>query len=220
MKSQKGFSVIEGLLILVIVGLLGGTGWYVWDSKKNSDKSLNTAAQTEIKTGAGTKTGQKDPTADWTAYSNKPGEYSLKYPSTWFRPNNEEFCTPELLMLGPTVDSTGKCASEAFGQISVTSVPGDYRTVNNFEDKYYKDIEKKSVEIGAVKGERLTGIAHCQEASKDDCALNTPDGTKEVKYIFYTNNRTYVATYRQWENHQDVLSDFDLMVTKTLKFSS
>lgn len=32
--NQKGFSAIEGILVLVIVGLIGFVGWYVWQSNK------------------------------------------------------------------------------------------------------------------------------------------------------------------------------------------
>lgn len=39
--KQKGFTVIEGLLLLVIVGILGFTGWYVWHSKVTSESSYN-----------------------------------------------------------------------------------------------------------------------------------------------------------------------------------
>jgi Tfp pilus assembly protein PilV len=41
-KKQKGFSVIEGLLILVIVGILGGVGYYVWNSSKASPEDSST----------------------------------------------------------------------------------------------------------------------------------------------------------------------------------
>lgn len=43
MRKSFGFTAVEGLLILVIVGILGFTGWYVWNSKQNTDKT-NTAA--------------------------------------------------------------------------------------------------------------------------------------------------------------------------------
>jgi hypothetical protein len=46
MKKQpktKGFSTIEGLLILVIVLILGGVGWYVWHSTKSTNEILNNA---------------------------------------------------------------------------------------------------------------------------------------------------------------------------------
>jgi cytoskeletal protein RodZ len=45
-KTQKGFTVIEGLLILVIVGLIGFVGWYVYQAKQATDENLNTAAST------------------------------------------------------------------------------------------------------------------------------------------------------------------------------
>lgn len=39
--KQKGFTVIEGILLLVIVGILGFTGWYVWHSRVTSESSYN-----------------------------------------------------------------------------------------------------------------------------------------------------------------------------------
>lgn len=52
MQNFGGFTLIEGLLILVIAGLLGGTGWYVWrvhnktaNSFTNAGSSNNSAAK-------------------------------------------------------------------------------------------------------------------------------------------------------------------------------
>ncbi len=45
-NSQKGFAVLEGLLILVIIGIIGGTGWYVIHSKNQTDQTLTAAAST------------------------------------------------------------------------------------------------------------------------------------------------------------------------------
>lgn len=42
-NNQKGFGVVEGLLIIVIVGLLGFVGWYVWHSKQSTDNTYNAA---------------------------------------------------------------------------------------------------------------------------------------------------------------------------------
>lgn len=40
-KKQNGFSAIEGLLLLIITGILGFTGWYVWHGKNNANKSYS-----------------------------------------------------------------------------------------------------------------------------------------------------------------------------------
>src|SRR5262249_53344198 len=40
-QKQKGFGAVEALLILVIIGMLGFTGWYVWHAKQTADKTLS-----------------------------------------------------------------------------------------------------------------------------------------------------------------------------------
>jgi len=46
--KQKGFTAIEGLLLLIIVGIIGFTGWYVWHAKRSADKTLDVAASENI----------------------------------------------------------------------------------------------------------------------------------------------------------------------------
>ncbi len=52
-KDSSGFSPVEAILVLVIVGLIGYVGWYVAHAKHAADKTLNTAASTTA--GASTK---------------------------------------------------------------------------------------------------------------------------------------------------------------------
>jgi len=33
-KNQSGFSIIEILIVVVILGLISGAGWYAWQAKK------------------------------------------------------------------------------------------------------------------------------------------------------------------------------------------
>lgn len=42
-KSQKGFALLEGLLILIIIAIVGGTGYYVLRSKNQTKETLNAA---------------------------------------------------------------------------------------------------------------------------------------------------------------------------------
>ena len=39
---NQGFAIVETLLVVIILGLIGFTGWYVWHSKNAADKTLNT----------------------------------------------------------------------------------------------------------------------------------------------------------------------------------
>jgi Tfp pilus assembly protein PilE len=47
-KYQDGFSLVEGLLIVIIVGMLGGVGYYVWHSQKQVDKTYSQTANSTV----------------------------------------------------------------------------------------------------------------------------------------------------------------------------
>src|SRR5438876_1797095 len=119
MKSQKGFTALEGLLILAIVGILGFTGWYVWNAHNKTSDTLTNADSANSSVAKYSKKTTKDPTADWVAYSNKDGVFSLKYPKTWATASNPSLCSKGILLLGADSKSVGACGSENFGQISI-----------------------------------------------------------------------------------------------------
>lgn len=45
-RGQKGFSTVEGLLVLIIILLIGFIGYYVYHTSKNANATYNSAAQT------------------------------------------------------------------------------------------------------------------------------------------------------------------------------
>ena len=45
--NQQGFSPVEAVLVLVIVGLVGFTGWYVLHSQKSVDKNLTSTSSSQ-----------------------------------------------------------------------------------------------------------------------------------------------------------------------------
>lgn len=77
-RSQKGFGVVEGIFILVVVGILGFVGWYVWQSKNNTDNTLNVADST-----SNSATKSPDPYSGWKQYCSKLGNVCFKYPTNW-----------------------------------------------------------------------------------------------------------------------------------------
>jgi hypothetical protein len=54
-KTQKGFAVLEGLLLLVVVGMIAGSGWYAFHSKHQTDKILSQSEKTSQSTPAASK---------------------------------------------------------------------------------------------------------------------------------------------------------------------
>lgn len=49
-KTSRGFAALEGLLILIIIAIISGTGYFVWHSKQQTDKALNDAAKSSQST--------------------------------------------------------------------------------------------------------------------------------------------------------------------------
>ena len=47
-NNQQGFAVVEGVLILVVVAILGFTGWYVIRANGNAKDTLSLAAGTNV----------------------------------------------------------------------------------------------------------------------------------------------------------------------------
>ncbi|MES2971321.1 MAG: hypothetical protein V4702_03310 [Patescibacteria group bacterium] len=222
MKRQSGFGIIQVLLVIVVIGLIGGTSWYVFQARKKTNQSLqNTAnSQNDPLTAEPKKEASKtdvDPTADWISYTNKVGVFSLKYPKTWATASAPELCTEELVLLGGNSSSVGKCATESFGQMYVVSSIGDNRTDLALDTKHYPDVKTAVANADGVTGTRSEGA---YKSSAEDVLTQYADGTKVVRYVFYaTNGRTYAATYAQTDGFPDVLADFETMVTKTLKFN-
>lgn len=213
-NNQKGFGPIEALLILILLGIVGAAGWYVILAKNDTYKSFDSAAETEVKIESKTESNeQKDPTADWVAYSNKEGKFSLQYPPNWIKSSNP--CSDDSIDFGPTPETNGNCSTYTSAQISLWSVKGKYSDTIIY-GVGFKNVEKEILIVAGVEGERQIGIAE----NESERGHSDPDGTKSVRYIFHTNDRIYVAAYNQRPSYPDVLADFDLMVTKTLKFSA
>jgi hypothetical protein len=226
--NQKGFSVLEVSLILIIISMIGGTGYYVFQSRqKTNDNLSSTPSQVEQKSAP-----IETSTAGWQLAKSSAGQFSVKYPKGWVQPSNRDLCDADVLArgiyVGPTSEDVLKCATENFGQIGITSTEGDHQIDSDFsQDPGFASVQQKVVTVDGVKGKRVQGIAGASPGGEGDFSQQAQfsgsyaDGTLVVKYIFYANNNTYVASYQQSKtglHSQDVLSIFDTMVTKTLKF--
>lgn len=73
-KDQRGVSTLEVILIIIIVGIIGGVGWYVYHTKQNSDKSLDQATSTSQNAGphfAKPKSDKSSPSSATSTTTNK-----------------------------------------------------------------------------------------------------------------------------------------------------
>jgi hypothetical protein len=217
--NQKGIAFAQTLLIVIALGLVGGTGYYVYHANQTASKTLDSASQNnqpdKIKH---KKAASSDPTAAWTSYKSPQGQFSLKYPTAWQQPSAPGGCASNslnrTLSLGPDANSVAKCGTDNLSQIMVTGTAAAPQS----EDTRYDPIARKDVVVDGVKGQRITG-----KTTKASTGLGGyPIDTIVITYLFSTKGYNYTATYIQTPAgqgpSQDVQADFDLMITKTLKF--
>lgn len=79
MNTQKGFAVLESLLILVIIAIIGGTGYYVWHAKKYAYNTYDTTTSSAINA---PDTSQGAPSG-WKEYTNTEAGLRFNYPADW-----------------------------------------------------------------------------------------------------------------------------------------
>lgn len=81
-RNQSGFSVIEVVMAIVIVGLLGVVGWMYWTNIGNGTTNTHTATTQETETK--TKTPAPTPTPlPLKTYKLKTQPLAFDYPATW-----------------------------------------------------------------------------------------------------------------------------------------
>jgi hypothetical protein len=217
--DQKGFSAVEAIIILVVVAVLGLGGWYAWKKQdtKDTPKTKTSQAQSKSTDPKAAKREAHDPTAEWATYANAAAKFSFKHPKTWVFADNPEACTEGLVLFASDHTALGTCASESGGQMMVMGTDGDVRGSYKLGQGYltdYTDVTEAAVTADGVTGTKQTAIASGQEG-----VGILPDGTKVVQYAFYVNGKTYVAKYTQRSTYPAALSDFEVLVSQTLKFS-
>jgi prepilin-type N-terminal cleavage/methylation domain-containing protein len=87
-NNQKGFSVVEVLIVIVIVGLIGAVGWLVMDRQNNkaAQTSDSQTAQQEDNQEQAVDENQDEKSVvpeGWTKYEFKAGSVSFAYPNEW-----------------------------------------------------------------------------------------------------------------------------------------
>lgn len=220
--NSKGFGLIECLLIFVIVGLIGGAGYYVYNAQKNTNETLDNTGNSELVLKEQEKEQKSeepvDPTANWVEYTDPAGKYSLKYPKDWTTAKNQNICSPSLLLLGVKLDNgkstAGICASEDGGQMHVAA-HGNTNTQNfSLSASEYDDYTSEEVTVAGASGTRQAGVV----SKEPKFGLGPSKGTVTVRYVLTKGGSTYVLNYGQRPaGHPDVKADFELMVNQTFE---
>lgn len=216
MKNQKGFTVVAILLAVIALILFGGAGYYVYDSNKADTKPAASSSD-QASSNSSPSEPQKDPTINWNIYKDRNGLYEFKHPAAWTFAKNLDLCNPGLVLFGANTESTGACASDGAGQMSIEARKGDLlRSDYELLENQYKDIKSESVNVSGVAGLKQLGTFNPAE----EVFVGPASGDKKLIYIFQDKGYTYAVSYYFPKDgrYPDVQSDFEILVNKTLKF--
>jgi hypothetical protein len=111
-RNQKGFGAVEGLLFLILLSILGFTGYYVYHTSKNTNSTYNNAAKASNSTQQPTSSPNKFVFKELGVQVQLPSALmGLKY--TVFQSDNGN---PNLALSTPEfVDALNKCDPTTVG---------------------------------------------------------------------------------------------------------
>jgi hypothetical protein len=111
-SDQKGFSAVEGLLVVLILVVIGAVGYMVYHNNHKTKASVSTTASTKPASTAKTTT-PPDPYAGWQSYSDS--HVSFKYPSGWQIGNGDKYATVGIGVTSPNFTSTAFTTADNAG---------------------------------------------------------------------------------------------------------
>lgn len=69
--SQSGFGILPALLLIVIICIIGATGWYVYKATKSTKSTLNNVASSQTTVQTSTTSSKGAPSTQQTVSANK-----------------------------------------------------------------------------------------------------------------------------------------------------
>lgn len=187
--NQKGFGAVETLLIIVILGLLGGVGWYVYQSQnKHNQKDQPASTTNEYKK----EPEVKDETADWLSFTPDSKLYTVKLPDGWTFDHQNDECdcllSKTLISKKGTLATIEKVQGGRDGGVGYfIAVDQTDKSAERFADQYTK--------IGEFKTAGLTGTKYMYEQTTEPEGIGLPKGSKEYVYYFIKDGKGIYISY-------------------------
>ncbi|MDB5170524.1 MAG: hypothetical protein JWO35_218 [Candidatus Saccharibacteria bacterium] len=209
-KNQDGFSAVETVLILVIVGLIGFVGWYVYNSKNKSDATLDQASKSS-QTSTPTKKTDAESAVKLSETYTDPSGFTLKYPADW------QFAAKG----SKSADGQGEFGSNEFvskanyqANSNASILMLDTDTTTATAEQYAKDFfANKESDVVNSKSSKTNGY--------DTQTVNhkSPTGSPTVYTIFVVSKGKVVQfSYFNDEAEKDNVPIYEA-ITRSIKFA-
>lgn len=194
--SQKGFSVIAGLIVIVALTLVGGVGYYIYhnDKDKKTDSSA-TSPTNDQSSKAEEKSSSSEPVNDgWKTYTSTTQKISFEYPEGWFVREDSE--TNRIYV------------SNHQGEFNKDNMPDDYQqlwlsTWNQEATAENESSVKNGSPNGREAGPITKGTIKAGEVTMNTYEYQTLGGSTLQAFwtandkMYYATNSTEIGTQQQ-----------------------
>lgn len=190
-RNQRGFGAVEGLLFLILLSILGFTGYYVYHAKNNANSTYTTTAKTgsdtPISSAWQTYNGEVSDQAQNPAVEADQIAYTFQYPSSW-----------KFYPIGTEMTSGGQTSSISFQEIgpsqnSDKSIRFNSVTSSKNAKDYYTAIAgDQSKQVGPIwqgVGDATTRAGYSGYTTKLDASTGT------VYETYISNNKTGLVVF-------------------------
>lgn len=183
---EKGFTAVEGVIIVVVVALLALVGWYAFNKMGADDKKTESNTQQNKDAQEGVST------ADWLVQTDS--KYEVKIPDGWKLAYNTES--------GSMIESCGDCLTFKDGTRAVVETNSEGKdgpfafflkrqATGEDEALYFQGYEK----TGTIAAKNVTGNAYYWLVDKDPEGIGPAKGSKVYGYAFSKGDNVVFITY-------------------------
>lgn len=195
MYNHKGFGAIGMLAIIVIIGLIGVTGWLVYDRQNNKlGKEKADTNQAQNTTDVQKVTEPKkvvDETEKWTTFTPDSKLYTIKLPDGWTFVHQNDDC--DCLFSGTMNFNSGSSATIETAQGGRDGVVGFMIFTDSKDDsgERFSRFQK----LGTFKSDTLEGTKYYFEQKEATEGIGLDKGGKEYAYYFVKDGKGIYIAY-------------------------
>lgn len=195
--GNKGFSLVEGLLILIALSLIGGIGYYVYNSNKKVDQTLSKSDSSSS---------SKKVVESGTVYNDKNGLYSFKLPKNWTA-EYEEGTGNNMLTLKPEGFTAPGNENDWVIDISASPLPGSYADGTEYADfNAYKKLNLQQTTDKSPLSNELTvngsPVWQFVETAPDiDNSAGKSGGYKDLNFYFHKKSDKLINVWMRQYQH-------------------